>query len=194
MNIQQLHSRLTFSFADMNSDNRLRELILYIAEKCESDRRFGATKLNKILAFADFYSFFRHGRPVTGAEYMRLPNGPAPRRMKWLLTQMENDGEIVIQQIEDGKFVQQRVIPRRSANRDLFTGREIEIVDEMIRAFWGATAKRLSAFSHGIAWRVADDKGLIPYEAVFLSDDPIDEYDIVRTRELNRRFKWESVA
>ncbi len=125
---------------------------------------------------------------------MRLPYGPAPRRMKFLLTQMESAGEIVIQEVQTGKGTQRRVIPRRSANREIFRPTEIEIVDEMIQTLWAGTAKQVSDLSHGIAWRVADDLGSIPYEAVFLSDDPIDEYDLARTRDLNRRFRWEAVS
>jgi hypothetical protein len=74
----------TFSFPPdiVDGEARLRELILYIAARCERDPRFGATKLNKILLFADFLAYFRRRRPITGVEYMRLPNGPAPRRLK----------------------------------------------------------------------------------------------------------------
>lgn len=49
----------TFSFPEMDPDRRLAELILYIAEKCERDPNFGATKLNKILTFADFSAYLR---------------------------------------------------------------------------------------------------------------------------------------
>lgn len=183
--------RLTFKVDDMDSDKRLRELVLYIAEKCVDDSSFGAIKLNKILAFADFYSFFRFGIPITGAEYMRLPKGPVPRRMKWVLSKMEEGHKIAITKINVGKFVQHRVVPLRSANRNIFSLRDIEMIDEMIGFCRDQTATSVSDLSHGIAWRVAADRGKIPYESVFLSDDTIDAYDVSRTKELNRRFNWE---
>ena len=63
------------------NDTKMRELILYVASKSQHDPKFGSTKLNKILFFADFAFYFKHGRSVTGQEYMRLKHGPAPRRL-----------------------------------------------------------------------------------------------------------------
>ena len=123
----------TFSFPEMDPDRRLAELILYIAEKCEHDPGFGAVKLNKILAFADFSSYFETGKPITGAEYMRLPQGPAPRRLL-----------------------------------------------------------RRSASSHtGLPGGVAANRESIPYEAVFLSDEDLTDYDRARTAELASERGWE---
>jgi hypothetical protein len=181
----------TYSFPELNGEARLRELILYIATRCESDHRFGAIKLNKILAFADFVAYFRRRRPITGVEYMRLAQGPVPRRLKPVTAAMELNHEIVMRTVQDGKFEQKRVVPLRAADLSLFAPDDIAIVDEMIQAFWGKTAKSVSEFSHGVAWKVAGDKELIPYEAVFLSDEELTDYDIARTHELARRFGWQ---
>ena len=62
-------------------EEKLAELILYVAEKIQSDRTAGATKLNKYLYFADFSAVRKLGHPITGAEYQRLRHGPAPRRL-----------------------------------------------------------------------------------------------------------------
>jgi hypothetical protein len=58
----------TYSVPMPNAEDRLRELVLYISERCERDVYFGKTKLNKVLVFADFSSFARTGRPITGLE------------------------------------------------------------------------------------------------------------------------------
>ena len=62
-------------------DKRLGELILYIASRCERAQYFGKTKLNKILFYADFLYYKKTGDSITGQEYMRLDQGPAPRRL-----------------------------------------------------------------------------------------------------------------
>jgi len=36
------------------NDRKFQELLLYVAARCEGAPTFGATKLNKILFFADF--------------------------------------------------------------------------------------------------------------------------------------------
>ena len=49
----------------LDGEVRLLELILYVAEKCQDDPKFGATKLNKILWWADFLAYAQHGTPIT---------------------------------------------------------------------------------------------------------------------------------
>jgi hypothetical protein len=71
---------------------KLKELILYISQKCASDPNFGAIKLNKILYFSDFASFAHYGEPITGAEYQKLEQGPAPRRMVPVRNEMQRSG------------------------------------------------------------------------------------------------------
>lgn len=174
----------TFSVPIQNGEAKLRELILYVADRSQADPRFGAVKLNKILVYADFMAFYRTGTPITGVEYMRLPQGPVPRRMLPILAEMEQAHEVVVRTVQDGRYVQKRVIALRAANLELFTPVEISIVNEVIQAFWKKTATAVSEFSHGRAWKVAGDKGLIPYESVFISDDPPDAYDVARSEEL----------
>jgi len=50
---------------EVNQD-KFRELVLYLSEKSQDDKKFGATKLNKILYFCDFGSYVKLGQPVTG--------------------------------------------------------------------------------------------------------------------------------
>lgn len=184
----------TFSFPARDPDRRLAEMILYIAERCEHDPNFGATKLNKILAFADFSAYFETGTPITGAEYMRLPQGPAPRRLRPVRQRLEDEHDLAMRVVSVGKFRQQRVVPLRQPNLDLFTAAEIAAVDKIIDAFRHHTAREVSEFSHGIAWTVAANKASIPYEAVFLSDEALTDYDRVRTAELASERGWGSTA
>lgn len=181
----------TFAVLDEQSEARLRELILYIAAQCQDDPKFGATKLNKILWWADFLSYAEHGKPITGIEYQRLGNGPAPRRLVPIRNEMEAAGDIAVAEVPGrGGYVQKKIVPLRAPDLDVFSPTDIAVVNDVIQALWRKTAKGVSNLSHGKAWEVAGDGELIPYEAVFLSDDPINRYDVARTRELARRFGW----
>lgn len=62
------------------SEEKLRELILYIAQKSKTDPRCGAVKLNKLLYYADFSAYRLLGRAITGAEYQHLKKGRRPER------------------------------------------------------------------------------------------------------------------
>jgi hypothetical protein len=183
----------TFEVKIPKAEQRLRELVLYISDRCDSDPNFGKTKLNKVLVFADFTSFARTGKPITGVQYMREKNGPMPRPILGLLDRMVSKGEIVIRPVQVGPYVQRRVIPLRKADLSLFTSEEIAEIEASIRHCWDHTATSISDLTHGVAWKIAEVNGAgIPYEAAFLSDEPIRPIDIERTRALNTLHNWEA--
>jgi hypothetical protein len=182
----------TYGFKIGAGEERLRELILYVASRCQRDSKFGATKLNKILWWSDFIAYAELGHPITGVEYMRLGKGPVPKRLVPIREDMESRREIAVSQVKVGfgDYTQKRIVPLRSPKLDIFSAPEIELVNRVIDALWSKTAAGVSALSHGKAWEVADDHGPIPYEAVFLSDDKVNRYDVGRTKELARQFGW----
>lgn len=185
----------TFRFEGDNSgEDRLRELILHISARCQSDPKYGATKLNKILWWSDFLAFAELGAPITGLEYMRLGKGPVPKRLVPVREAMEANREIAVSKVQTlGGYVQSRIVPLRQPNLDLFTAQQMEVVNRVISALWHKTATGVSNLSHGKAWEVAEDRGPIPYEAVFLSDERINRYDVTRTKELARKFHWATI-
>src|SRR4051794_31046134 len=76
------------------NEAKLRELIVYLADKCAPDPRFGAVKLNKLLYFIDAFAFAKFGQPVTGVEYMKQKRGPVPRRMVPAIAALKREGAI----------------------------------------------------------------------------------------------------
>ncbi|SRR6266436_5227220 len=170
---------LTFGEDSEQSRERLSELILYIAEKSRHDIKFSATKLNKILFYSDFVSFKTYGQPITGAQYMRLEYGPVPTHLKPIRQEMEERGEIVIEKREYWTRTQDVVKPLRPAKIDhLFTPTQIALVDGIIDELWELDANEVSALSHKRGWKVANYRDAIPYEAIFLSDEPLTEDDM----------------
>ena len=173
------------------NEKKLKELILYIADRCAEDTTFGAVKLNKILYLSDFIAYGEFGKPITGVEYMKLPNGPAPKRLLPIREELVKAGELHIREISYFGRTQHRIIPLRKPRLDVFTQKEISLVDHVINALCGVSASDVSTYTHKHAgWRVAEDKGTIPYESVFLSDDPMTDDDIERGRELAARYGW----
>lgn len=92
---------------------------------------------------------------------------------------------------QQGNRTQKRLVPLRSADVSIFKDWQLQLVDKLIDATQGVTAQRLSAFSHGAAWKSAVKNGeLIPYEAAFLSDRTPDAKDEARTAELAAEHGW----
>lgn len=175
---------LTFGSDGLRSTDKLRELVIYIANKCEDDPKFGAVKLNKILFYADFISFAEYGEPVTGVKYRKFQQGPVPTILKRVRTEMEENGEVVVRKKSYHGRVQHRLIPLRDPDFDLLGARDIALVDDVIRMLWPRSAHEVSQLSHDRAWKNASEGEAIPYEAAFVSDEPLTERDVAIAEEM----------
>ncbi len=176
---------LTFGSDDQESTDKLRELVLYVADKCEENREFSAVKLNKILFYADFLSFAKYGESITGVQYKKYPQGPVPTVLKRVRSEMEKNGESVLRKKDYYGLTQHRVVPLRDPDLDkFFRPRDIALVDNVISRLWDENAAQVSERSHDRAWRNAADGEPIPYEAVYVSDEPLTEQDIAIAQEM----------
>jgi hypothetical protein len=177
--------------AHREDETKFRELVLYVSQKCAIDPRFGATKLNKVLFYSDFFAFAKTGKPITGFVYQRLRNGPAPRRLVPVRDKMISDRILALQdvQLKSGK-VQKRTVNLRSPKLGVFTADEIAIVDYIIDALSDCDAQTVSDISHRmVGWQIASEGEDIPYETVFLSNEPLTEAEVARGKEIAAEIK-----
>ena len=169
---------------DADEHEKLRELILYIADRCQEHPKFGAVKLNKILFFADFIAYARRGNSITGETYFKLRNGPAPKRLLRVVAELKASRDVREEQRPYAIGVQKRLIALRKANLALFDRFEISLVDEVIEALKDKDAEEVSGLSHRfIGYNLVGDREEIPYESVFARDPD----DIVVTEDHRRR-------
>lgn len=182
---------LTFGSDNQESRERVRQLILFIAERCQADPNFGMTKLVKVLYRADFESFARYGESITGSQYKKFPYGPVSEAALDMRNKMREQGEVTVAKEGYSPYLRDRVIPLQEADLGSFSGRDIALIDGVIQMFRGLTATDVSEFSHDHAWKAAADYEMIPYEAALLSDHPPTEDDIARAHELSTKYGWE---
>ena len=150
-------------------ERKFTELVLLVAERLQSDRSGGATKLNKVLFFADFAHVRRTGRPITGANYQKLRHGPAPRRMKPVRDALASAGDVRIAREEFLGYEIHRVVPLRAADLSVFTTEELETVERVLSDLDGLNARQVTELSHEEAgWRLVDEGEVIPYEAALV--------------------------
>ena len=150
-------------------NNRLRQMILYVAQRCADEEKFGVVKLNKILWKADFESYSKRRMPVTGVEYRKLPLGPAPKDMPDTTMVMRARGEIKI----DGPNAlsnEKRTIALVEPDMSLFDEQDIEFANQAISYYRGRTGNEASDDSHGAAWSSQNIGDLMPYQLADLSD------------------------
>jgi len=169
-------------------EQKFAEMVLYVCQRCQFDRYFGATKLNKYLFFADFAAYQRTANPISGAEYQRLPNGPAPRKILPVRDRLVRDGALKPVKVDAGSgFTEDRLIPLREPDLTRFSATEIAIIDEVIDTYRDYKAVELSKHSHRHdGWRLAGDSETIPYFTELLphGNDQIPERVIEHGRSL----------
>jgi uncharacterized phage-associated protein len=152
---------------------RFKELVLYIADKSKEDPRFGAIKLNKILFYADFAAYRQLGRPITGAEYQHLSEGPAPKILTPMRKELCDAGDARIEFRAYYDRVQERIVPNRPA-KNIFNQDEQRIVNEVIDDLWHLNGKDVTERSHDeLAWKLTKHGEPIPYSAAWFSSDPL---------------------
>lgn len=152
-------------------EQKFKNLILYVAKKSEEDHRFGAVKLNKIMYYADFTAYRKLGRPITGATYQRLDEGPAPRELIPVRESMIGES-IRIEEIPVGSFKRQRIVPLEDPDETLFSEAELQIVDQVIEAMWPMNGTQVTELSHTEpGWIQADIQDEIEYETAWIPND-----------------------
>jgi len=156
---------------EFNKD-KFTELILYIAENAD-DEDFGAIKMQKALWKADFVAFARLGHSITGAEYIKLENGPAARRFPPVLQEMK-EAQVAAEayRVVNG-YDSWRVVALRPADPEKFSKQELTIIQSAIAWVRSKTATTLSRESHGWAWEAVEMKEVIPYGSELFPDRPL---------------------
>ena len=153
------------------SDEKLRELILYIAALSSRDDKFGAVKLNKLLFYGDFLAYQRFGKPITGQEYQALPQGPCPRRFKPVVERMKKGGDLKEQIETKYRFRQKKPVAIRTADLSKFSKEELDLVEEVVGRFWTMNATQISDESHFfLGWKLAAEGETIPYSVILIGN------------------------
>lgn len=183
-------TRLLFSVNVPHGARKLKELIVYISNRCANDSSFGAIMLNKILYYSDFRAFERTAMPITGTRYFKIRHGPAPKALLPVRRELMDEGAITLDKVRIGDYNQIRTIAHRQAALSLFSDDEISIVDEVIEELRGKSAAQISEASHDVRWRALQMEDAMPYNFVALSSSAVSRQEVGRTEELKQRHGW----
>lgn len=81
-----------------STQDKLAELIPYIADRHETDELFGSVRLAKTLFYADFLFYAKHGRSIADARCVRMQNGPAPDSLLNTRDCLQRKGDLVMKE------------------------------------------------------------------------------------------------
>ena len=116
---------------------RFTELLLYVADRLRGDRAGGATKLNKVLFFAELTHLRRHHAVISGCEFQKLPHGPRPDRSSRSIGVCSPRVRPSWSRTSSWAS-QQRLVPRRAADLSAFT-EELASIDDVLEQLVGRT-------------------------------------------------------
>jgi hypothetical protein len=158
---------------------QFREAIVHIAQHSADDRYFGQVKLAKILYFADFNAYRRVGQSITGAEYYKLPEGPAPRELLKEIDALVRDGSLVLEPGEAFIYVQHRILAKRDPQPGVLSEMTIAILNEVVEALRGKTAREVIELSRQqMGYKLVKDLATIPYETAWFSNEPLTQEEV----------------
>lgn len=163
-----------------------KEVINYIIDYMQSytGMYLDKIKLAKILWFADRAYMYRYDSSLTGFEYLKLQNGPAPKKYDSILTAMKNDGIIEIFQVSNLDKEKECFLSLKKPNLDKFTSKQIQIIDLVIMQYANKTSKELSELSHDELYDSVNMGDTMPIESVFWQDIQIpSQDDITQARD-----------
>lgn len=153
---------------------KLKALVHYICFRAPNPKKFGATKLNKILLYSDMEAYLTLGQPITGETYVKQQYGPVPKHILTVLEELEREQAIVISEatgynVSAGQsYAQRQFFPILRPNLSVFSGEEISLVDAVVETICDHhTAASISEASHDVIWESAEIGEEIPYYTVY---------------------------
>lgn len=159
--------------------------VLYLLRGC-GEARPGLVKLMKMLKAADFEHYRRYLRPITGASYVALENGPAPDGYDKLLQDLIDANAIELKTVNVyGTAPDREYRALEEPNERVFDESEIEILNEVVASCRAKSGKTLSKASHlegGWAWAWDPHRpgSPIPYTLVRWLENLCDRKDLAQ--------------
>ena len=151
-------------------NQKLAQMLLYVAHKLTGDQWNGKTKIHKILFFSDFDAFRQTGQSISGEDYIKYDQGPFLPAVDTTVRKLAN-GNIAdwAQPNERGEI--QLEIRAAQIKTDLLSAAEIAIIDSTVQRFWGQTARAVSNQSHRLfGWLTTPNSKVIPYKSAYVGD------------------------
>ncbi|MFA9564514.1 MAG: Panacea domain-containing protein [Acidimicrobiales bacterium] len=154
-------------------EDKFTEMVLYCAQLLEADRFGGATKLNKVLYFADFAHIRKTGASISGAEYQKLPNGPAPRRLVPVRRRLVEDRRAeLLEEFDALGYQHHRLRARNEPDLSVFAADEVATIDGVANELRSLTGSQVSDLAHEEpGWKLVAHGETIPHSTAYLAAD-----------------------
>ncbi len=144
------------------------EMVVFFAENLEPFK----TKMNKLLFYADFLMFKQNCFSISGMRYKAIEMGPVPYNFQSTFEYLVSQKEIKIdyKQFTKGYIGEQFIsLDNRLFNPSLFTIKELDVLDEVVKVFGKCSTNKIIELSHlENAWKEnISNHDMISYKYAF---------------------------
>ena len=156
-------------------NERLAEALLHVARRSEDDHSGrGAAKLATMLWWADFESFRTRHRSVTGAAYLKMPEGPAPIGLEAAEDHLVACGAAVRERHATLSVGSEAVLVGRRPPKPLLDDDDLEMLDMSVKQFSGMSAAECLQFvgQESFGWRTVGWRQILRYESSIIDPRP----------------------
>lgn len=167
-----------------NNLEKFKLVLLYILNKVGAKPNVGKTVLYKLLYFIDFNYYEKNEEQIIGLTYIKAPFGPLPREFDKVIKEMEINKELIEIKSKLFEYDQKKYIPLITLQevQAKLSGKEIQIIDEVLNKYSDKTATEISEISHrDTPWKVAENGDILKYEHSFYRTD---EFSVGEKEEL----------
>ncbi len=154
-------------------EDKLRNILLYILERCAGKPNVGETVLYKLLYFCDFNYYEIYEEHLTGSRYKKLSYGPVPQKLSSILNKMTSSGQLQKVKTEYYGKPQTRFLPLMKPDLTRLSAAEKDVIDSVIDQMSDWSASMISDYSHNDKpWKATELNDYVDYELVFYRSPP----------------------
>jgi transcriptional regulator with XRE-family HTH domain len=145
-------------------------ILAYLQTPLSKDGRIPKTKLAKLLYLADFSWYYNTMKSMSGMQYLRRAYGPVPDPYFRALTELEEEGKIVIDRKGDALLVSAGEGSVRQ-KLDLLQKDEFELMKKIAMKWKDKRTQEIVNFTHQqLPYRLCSPDEIIPYELITQED------------------------
>ena len=139
---------------------KVRELIAFFTSLPD----MYATKLAKLMFYADFEHYREYTTSITGLAYAHAPRGPIPDKYERIRDDAEENGIVEIEERLGDVWSGEVLVARRSADLSVFNAGETAVMRAVAEHLGSKTSRVLSELTHAeAAWTETTNGARIPY-------------------------------
>jgi uncharacterized phage-associated protein len=149
------------------NEQKYRNIILFLAKKCDHGSVWGKKKMYKLLYYLDFDFFEKFEKPITGDVYHRLQMGPAPSYFDAIVDEMIKEGKLKLTKRKSGLGYNDAFVYQALQDPDLsvFNKEEIKMLKRIVKKYGKKTGTQLENLTHKEApYLAVNDGEEIPLE------------------------------